>query len=88
SKPAGLPTLPGAGFLERTLLHRVRCLDPEAVPMHRLGRHTSGLVLCACTPRARSRLAHAWRTGRVVKRYRALAAGSPAAARFAVAQPI
>ena len=48
-KPSGLPTLPGGGFLENTLLARVRALRPESSPMHRLGRGTSGLVLFSRT---------------------------------------
>src|SRR5262245_17490258 len=45
AKPAGLPTLPGANFLQSTLLHRVRLQAPDAAPLHRLGRWTSGVVL-------------------------------------------
>lgn len=48
-KPAGLPTLPGANFLQATLLYLVRTYAPDASPLHRLGRWTSGLVLCAKT---------------------------------------
>src|SRR5215203_6671055 len=46
-KPAGLPTLPGGGFLEHTLLFAVRARTSAAIPMHRLGRGTSGVVLFA-----------------------------------------
>jgi 23S rRNA pseudouridine1911/1915/1917 synthase len=88
AKPRGLPSVPNGGFLEHTLLHRVRRVHPEAVPLHRLGRGTSGLVLFARTPLARRRLAAAWREGRVVKEYRALVAGAPGAASFAIATPI
>jgi 23S rRNA pseudouridine1911/1915/1917 synthase len=77
AKPAGLPTLPGAGFLENTLLHRVRVLDPRAAAVHRLGRWTSGVVLFASTPEARRGLGAQWAARTVGKRYRALAAGSP-----------
>jgi 23S rRNA pseudouridine1911/1915/1917 synthase len=84
AKPAGLPTLPGAGFLENTLLARVRRQDPAAVPLHRLGRWTSGLVLFARTPATRSDLAAAWRDHRIHKEYRALCAGRPRRDEFAV----
>ena len=47
NKPAGLPTLPGANFLQSTLLYLVRAPAPDAAPLHRLGRWTSGIVLCA-----------------------------------------
>ena len=57
AKPRGLPSVPNGGFLEHTLLSRVRRLHPEAVPMHRLGRGTSGLVLFARTDVARRAVA-------------------------------
>jgi 23S rRNA pseudouridine1911/1915/1917 synthase len=75
TKPRGLPTLPGAGYLAGTLLNLVRAEFPEASPMHRLGRETSGLVLFARTPAAAAALQAAWRGRQVEKRYRALASG-------------
>jgi 23S rRNA pseudouridine1911/1915/1917 synthase len=51
---------------------------PDAAPLHRLGRWTSGLVLCARTRQARAALIGQWATHRVSKRYRALADGVPA----------
>jgi 23S rRNA pseudouridine1911/1915/1917 synthase len=75
AKPRGLPSVPNGGFLEHTLLFRVQRLHPGAVPMHRLGRGTSGLVLFARTEAARRHVAAEWRAGRVEKTYRALAAG-------------
>lgn len=40
AKPAGLPTLPGANYLQSTLLYLVRSYAPDAAPLHRLGRWT------------------------------------------------
>ena len=88
AKPRGLPSVPNGGFLEHTLLHRVRRLHPEAVPMHRLGRGTSGLVLFTRTEAARRTVAAAWRDGRVEKEYRALVAGLPVLESFTVDTPI
>ena len=76
-KPAGLPTLPGANFLKNTLLHLVRSYASDAAPVHRLGRWTSGLVLCARNQKARVELMRQWSAKKVGKRYRALAAGLP-----------
>ena len=87
-KPRGLPTLPGAGFLQHTLLAQVREHFPEAVPLHRLGRETSGLVLCARTAAAASLLQRAWRAHDVHKVYRALAVGVAATDRLDLATPI
>ena len=75
-KPSGLPTLPGGGFLNHTLLHLVRQQVPGARPLHRLGRGTSGLVLFARTQQAASLLSRKWREHEVHKTYLALAAGT------------
>ncbi len=88
SKPPGLPTLPGGGFLENTLQHRVRERFPDARPMHRLGRFTSGLVLFGRSVAMQRHLAAAFREGAIHKRYRALLAGTPVRDRFTVDAPI
>jgi 23S rRNA pseudouridine1911/1915/1917 synthase len=72
-KPSGLPTLPGGGFLENTLLRLVQERTPHANPAHRLGRATTGIVLFAKTPQAASGLFADWNTPKIQKIYRALA---------------
>ena len=76
-KPAGLPTMPAGGFLEQTLMWRVQARWTEAHAVHRLGRHTSGVVVFARTATAASRLSEAWRAHRVRKVYRGRASGVP-----------
>lgn len=88
AKPRGLPSLPGGGFLAHTLLHLVRGPFPGAVPMHRLGRGTSGIVLFARTAAARGAVSAAWRAGRVEKTYRALVQGVPPPGPFSIETPI
>jgi len=88
AKPAGLPTLPGAGFLEHTLLFRLRSYRDGLRPLHRLGRFTSGIVLCAAGKRSRGALGKAWSQGRVRKTYRALASGEPRQSTFEINVPI
>jgi 23S rRNA pseudouridine1911/1915/1917 synthase len=88
AKPSGLPTLPGGGFLDHTLLSRVRADFPGASPLHRLGRGTSGLVLFARTPAAAAALSRAWREHEVKKQYRALAAGFAARDVYDITTPI
>jgi 23S rRNA pseudouridine1911/1915/1917 synthase len=88
AKPRGLPTMPAGGFLTHTLLHLVQAHLAGATAMHRLGRGTSGLVLFARTAEARRAVAKAWRSGAVVKRYRALVSGRPARDAFDVDAPI
>jgi 23S rRNA pseudouridine1911/1915/1917 synthase len=73
NKPSGLPTLPGGGFIENTLLRLVHRHAPDANPVHRLGRGTSGIVLFAKTAQAASHLTASWNTSKVQKIYRALA---------------
>jgi 23S rRNA pseudouridine1911/1915/1917 synthase len=81
-KPSGLPVMPAGGFLEHTLLRlleRQHASDPAGVPrpVHRLGRFTSGLLLCARRPASR-----AWLSA-LLRESTALAAnthGSPGAA--------
>jgi len=58
-KPAGLPVLPAGGWLEHTalrLLERRHCGDPGGIPLpvHRLGRFTCGLLVCARRPATRA----------------------------------
>jgi len=63
NKPSGLPVLPAGGFFEHTLLRQIERhvaagdLDGSAGlprPVHRLGRFTSGLLLCARRPATRA----------------------------------
>lgn len=88
AKPAGLPTLPGANFYENTLLYRAQAYAPDATPVHRLGRWTSGLVLCARNHQARTSLMQQWSAHKVGKRYRALASGLPDWQEKTIAVPI
>jgi 23S rRNA pseudouridine1911/1915/1917 synthase len=88
AKPAGLPTLPGANFLTATLLNLVRSYAPDAAPVHRLGRWTSGIVLCARNRKARAALMQQWSAQKVGKRYRALAGGVPAWNEMTITTPI
>ncbi|XP_059456863.1 RNA pseudouridine synthase 5 isoform X1 [Corylus avellana] len=68
NKPSGLQVLPGGLFQQRTVLTQlqwraskqsssVACQEPHPVPVHRLGRGTSGILLCAKTKLAKTRLA-------------------------------
>src|ERR1039457_107512 len=56
NNPGGLPTRPGGGFVENTLLRLVRKQPPTATPAPRGGRATTGIVLFAKTPQATSKL--------------------------------
>src|SRR3954466_15570838 len=49
NKPGGLPTLPGGGFMENTLLRLVQNKTPTENPVPGWGRATTGIVLFAKT---------------------------------------
>lgn len=63
NKPSGLPVMPAGGFLEHTLLRLLeqRWSDDPPRPVHRLGRGTSGLLICARRGRSRAWLSAALR---------------------------
>jgi len=86
TKPSGLPTLPGGGFLANTLLAVVKETYPEANPLHRLGRATSGLVIFSRNPEAARVLSRDWAT--VSKTYRALAQGVAQEDYYEITAPI
>jgi 23S rRNA pseudouridine1911/1915/1917 synthase len=88
NKPSGLPTLPGAGFMENTLLRLVQKHVPNASPVHRLGRGTSGIVLFAKTAQAASSLTANWNTPKTQKIYRALAQNVAAQDVYEILTPI
>ncbi|MDX2239743.1 MAG: RluA family pseudouridine synthase [Leptolyngbyaceae cyanobacterium bins.302] len=90
AKPAGLPVLPGGGFLEHTLLGQLKHHYPDETPypIHRLGRGTSGLLLLARSPFARSNLSQQMRDRQMRKTYRALISSSSLPDTFTITQPI
>lgn len=89
AKPSGLPTLAGGGrFFLNTLDRQLRRVVPDARPAHRLGRHTSGIVLCGRTKPGRASLGRAFQSGEVEKEYLALVEGIPARRSVSVEVPI
>jgi 23S rRNA pseudouridine1911/1915/1917 synthase len=88
NKPSGLPTLPGGGFMENTLLRLLQKQTPNANPVHRLGRATTGIVLFAKTPQAASQLFADWNTPKIQKIYRAQAQGVARQDSYEILTPI
>ncbi|WP_019505772.1 RluA family pseudouridine synthase [Pleurocapsa sp. PCC 7319] len=98
NKPSGLPVMPGGGFLEHTLLWQLKANYPQntPVPIHRLGRGTSGLMLLARSPLAKSSLAQQMRDSTIhqqedrplKKVYRVLVTGNSIRDRLVIEQPI
>ena len=74
-KPHFLPVIPSGGYVEQTLLARLtrRLGNPALVPLHRIDRHTAGLVLFSTNPDSRDRYHALFRERRIDKRYEAIA---------------
>ena len=70
NKPSGLPVMPGGGFLENTLCMLLKHKSIESneklypKPIHRLGRFTSGVLLCARRRKSRAELSEQIRSQR------------------------
>ncbi len=82
NKPSGLPVIPGGGFLKHTLTELLKQKyknESIPIPIHRLGRYTSGLLVCARKKSTRNKLSQIFRTmsnrnqTSFLKIYRALA---------------
>ena len=78
-KPHFLPVTPAGEYVEQTLLRRlIRTLDnPHLVPLHRIDRHTAGLVLFSTSPDSRSAYQSLFPTRKIEKRYEAIARALP-----------
>jgi 23S rRNA pseudouridine1911/1915/1917 synthase len=96
-KPAGLTVHPGAGRATGTLAHRLLARYPEMAGVggegrpgivHRLDQGTSGVLVVARTPTAYTRLARAFSSREVEKRYLAIVYGEPAPREGMVDAPI
>ena len=97
NKPSGLPVIAGGGFLEHTLLDRLKKYYPQdtPTPIHRLGRGTSGILLLGRSPLAKSSLAAQMRhstigqnTSQLNKVYWVLVQGNVKSDRLTIKQPI
>lgn len=90
AKPAGLPVLPGGGFLDHTLLRQLQRRYPQETPLpiHRLGRGTSGLMLLARSRFARANLSQQMRDRQIRKTYRALVGSGDLPDAFTITQAI
>jgi tRNA pseudouridine32 synthase / 23S rRNA pseudouridine746 synthase len=76
-KPHFLPVTPGGRFVDQCLLHRLRKStgNDDLVPLHRIDRETSGLVLFSTNPESRTRYCELFSKGQVRKVYHAVSAG-------------
>ena len=78
-KPPFLPVLPSGHYVQETLLYRLahRLQNPELQPLHRIDRHTSGLVLFSLNQQSRGRDQQLFARGEIHKEYEAIAPALP-----------
>lgn len=98
NKASGMVTHPGSGTGEDTLVHALlhHCADqlssvgaPERPGIvHRLDKETSGLIVVAKTDQAHHKLAEAFSTRQMDKRYTALVLGQPKRTSGSIREPI
>lgn len=78
-KPAFLPVIPAGQFARETLLSRLseQLGNAQVQPIHRLDRHTAGLVLFSLRKDSRARYQALFRDQQITKYYEALAPALP-----------
>ena len=78
-KPHFLPVTPAGEYVEQTLLRRLirRLENPDLVPLHRIDRHTAGLVLFSANKGSRSAYQSLFPARKIDKRYEAIARALP-----------
>jgi tRNA pseudouridine32 synthase/23S rRNA pseudouridine746 synthase len=78
-KPHFLAVTPTGEYVEQTLLRRLikRFDNPHLVPLHRIDRHTAGLVLFSAQPASRAAYQQLFPTRRIDKTYQAIARPLP-----------
>ena len=78
-KPHFLPVMPAGDYAEETLLTRLvrETGNPHLAPLHRIDRHTAGLVLFSAEPSSRGAYQALFRERRIDKRYQAIAPALP-----------
>lgn len=78
-KPHFLPVTPAGEFVEQTLLRRLikTTGNTHLVPLHRIDRHTAGLVMFSTNPDTRGAYQQLFPTRRIDKTYEAVAPALP-----------
>ncbi|MEA3466515.1 MAG: pseudouridine synthase [Thermodesulfobacteriota bacterium] len=73
-KPHFLPVTPGGRFVKECLVYRLRATtgNDHIVPLHRLDRHTAGLVMFSMNPLTRKHYSALFSQGNIEKTYLAM----------------
>jgi tRNA pseudouridine32 synthase / 23S rRNA pseudouridine746 synthase len=74
-KPPFLPVIPSGTYVDECLLNRLKAQtgNRDLVPLHRIDRETSGLVLFSLNKATRGRYGELFENGRIEKSYEAVA---------------
>lgn len=74
-KPHFLPVMPAGRYVKETLQNRLARRFPslDMSPLHRIDRHTAGLVMFSCNARSRGVYQQMFREKRIIKHYQAIA---------------
>ena len=78
-KPHFLPVVPSGSYVRETLLSRLiqKTNNPDLQPLHRIDRHTAGLVLFSVNKQTRGTYQSLFSQQRIHKRYEAIAPALP-----------
>lgn len=73
-KPHFLPVTPGGRFVKECLVYRLRAAtgNDHVTPLHRLDRHTAGLVMFSMNPKTRGHYNALFSQGTIIKKYLAM----------------
>lgn len=73
-KPHFLPVTPGGRFVSQCLVYRLREAtgNDHVAPLHRLDRHTAGLVMFSLNPKTRGHYSALFSQGTIIKKYVAM----------------
>lgn len=73
-KPHFLPVTPGGRFVKECLVYRLRAAtgNDHVAPLHRLDRHTAGLVMFSMNPETRGHYGALFSQGTITKKYLAM----------------
>jgi RluA family pseudouridine synthase len=89
NKPAHMPMHENGAFYNHTFTKLLqKKLGAEWFPVHRLDKETSGIVLCAKSPKVRNQLAKQFKVGSVEKTYLAITRGEVPTDEFFNEEPI
>lgn len=87
-KPAGLPSVESEGERGKSCVSELRISHPGALPVHRLDRDVSGVMLFALDEATRAALEEQFRARTIEKRYLAIVSGMPRPPSGTIRKPI